>query len=78
MQEFLSIKEFAEKIGVHHHTIRRHIARGRIHAIHVGGIKKSIYRIPVSEFQRLAVKDLESIITKIVDEKCRNLFPNSL
>jgi hypothetical protein len=59
-------------------TIRRHIAKGRINAIQVGGIKKSIYRIPISELQRLAIKDLESIIDKIVEEKCRNLFPNSL
>jgi excisionase family DNA binding protein len=77
-QDFLSIKEFASELGVHHNTIRRCIARGRINAIRVGGIRKSIYRIPRSELQRLAIKDLEYIIDKIVEEKCRNLFPNSL
>jgi excisionase family DNA binding protein len=66
---FLSIKEFAAILKVHHSTIRRGIARGRIQAIKVGGIKKSIYRIPTSELQRLAIQDLEDIIEKIIEKK---------
>jgi excisionase family DNA binding protein len=77
MNDFLSIKEFAAELGVHHATIRRGIARGRINAIHVGGIKKSIYRIPRSELQRLAVKDLEKIIEDII-EKRTQIFPTVL
>lgn len=67
--DFLTIKEFAFELGVHHVTIRRAIARGRINAIRVGGIKKSIYRIPRSELQRLAIKDLEDIIEKIIEKR---------
>lgn len=66
---FLSIKEFAAELGVHHMTVRRCIARGRITAIQVSGVKKSIYRIPRSELQRLAVKDLEDIIEKVIERR---------
>lgn len=69
---FLSIKEFANELGVHHTTIRRCIARGRISAIRVGGIKKSIYRIPRTELQRLAIKDLEYIIEKIIEKRTQD------
>lgn len=67
--EFLSIKEFASRIGVHPDTIRRAIARGRIQAMRVGGVKKSIYRIPSSETQRLCIKDLENIIEKMIEKR---------
>ena len=78
MSDFLSIKEFAAELGVHHMTIRRCIARGRINAIRVGGINKSIYRIPKSELQRLAIKDLEDIIERIIAKKASGLSSNTL
>jgi len=73
MNDFLSIKEFACALGVHHMTIRRCIARGRINAIRIGGIKKSIYRIPRSELSRLAIRDLEDIVDKLVEKKILTL-----
>jgi excisionase family DNA binding protein len=69
MNDFLTIKEFAYELGVHHQTIRRCIKRGRITAIQVGGIKKSIYRIPRSELQRMSIKDLEDIVEKIIEKR---------
>ena len=67
--DFLSIKEFAYKLGVHPNTIRRSIKRGRISAFRVGGGKKSIYRIPKSETNRLAFCDLESFIQKEIEKR---------
>ena len=70
--DFLSIKEFAAKLGVHTDTIRRSIKRGRISAFKVGGIKKSIYRIPKSETNRLALCDMEEMIEKIIEKRTQN------
>lgn len=70
--DFLSIKEFAALIGVHSDTVRRSIKRGRIVAIKVGGGKRSIYRIPKSETQRLALCDLEEIIEKWHEKRSLN------
>lgn len=72
MCDFLSIKEFAAIIGVHPDTVRRSIKRGRIGAIRVGGGKRTIYRIPKSETQRLALCDLEEIIEKWHEKKTKN------
>ena len=70
--DFFSIKEFAAFIGVHPDTIRRSIRRGRIAAIKVGGGKRSIFRIPKSETQRLALCDLEEIVEKMIEKRSLN------
>lgn len=67
--EFLSIKEFAGKIGVHPNTVRRGVKSGRISAFKVGGGKKANYRIAKSEIDRIALFDLEQMIEKIVEKK---------
>lgn len=72
--DFLSIKEFAAKVGVHPNTIRRSIKKGRISAFKIGSGKKSIYRIAKSEVNRLALFDMEQMIEKII-EKRKNLEP---
>jgi len=66
---FLSIKEFAAKMKVHHHTIRRAIVRGKIQAVNIGTGKRSIYRIPISEVGRIALFDLEEMINRIIEER---------
>lgn len=68
-EDFLSIKEFAALLKVHHNTVRRCILRGRINAIKIGGVKNSVYRIPRSELQRLAITDLENIIDKLIEKR---------
>lgn len=70
--DFLSIKEFAAKVGVHPNTIRRSIKKGRISAFKIGSGKKSIYRIAKTEVNRLALFDMEEMIEKII-EKRKNL-----
>lgn len=67
--DFLSIKEFAAILGVHPDTIRRSIRRGRISALRVGGGKRSVFRIPKSETNRMAVCDLEVLISKEVEKR---------
>lgn len=67
--EFLSIKEFASKVGVHPNTIRRCIKNGRLSACDVGSGNKKIYRIAKSEIERIALLNLKNIIDTLVEEK---------
>lgn len=67
--DFLSIKEFALLIRVHENTIRRGIKTGRISAFRVGIGKKSVYRIPRTEINRMAFEDLEKVINLLIDKK---------
>lgn len=71
--EFLSIKEFAAKIGAHSNTIRRSIKKGRISACNIGSGNKKIYRIAKSEISRIALLDLKEIVDKMVQEKINSL-----
>ncbi len=66
---FYSIKEFALRISVHPNTVRNAIKNGRISAFKVGIGKKSVYRIPYAETERLALFDLREMIEKIIQEK---------
>jgi excisionase family DNA binding protein len=67
--EFISIKEFANKIGAHPNTIRRAIKKGRISACDIGTGGKHIYRIARTEIDRIALLNLKNIIEKMVEEK---------
>ncbi len=71
--DFLSIKEFAAKIGAHPNTIRRSIAKGRISACNIGSGSKKIYRIAKSEINRIALLDLKQIVDKMVSDKLANI-----
>jgi len=75
---FFSIKEFAQKLGVHANTIRRGIKNGRINAFRVGSGKKATYRISHSEINRIAVFDMEEMIERIIEKRDRQkTFSNS-
>lgn len=63
-QDFYSIKEFAKKLNVCEKTIRRAIQNGRINAFRVSDAKHSIFRIPATEIQRMAIIDLQIIIVR--------------
>lgn len=69
--DFLTIKEFADKIKVHHHTVRRAIKSGRICAFKVGAGKRSTYRIAKTEINRIALLDMEEMIEKIIEKRKR-------
>jgi len=68
-RDFYSIKEFADRLGFHPNTIRRAIKRGKIQAFKISGLKGSTYRIPHSEIQRVAIKDMEDIIEMILEKR---------
>jgi excisionase family DNA binding protein len=68
-ESFLSIKEFASLLKVHQNTIRRAIKSGRIGGFKVGIGKSSVYRIPRSEINRIALFDLEHMVQKIVESR---------
>ena len=71
--DFLSIKEFAAKIGAHPNTVRRAIKNGRLMACDIGTGEKHIYRISRSEIERIALLNLKDIVDKMVQEKIRTL-----
>ena len=67
--DFLSIKEFAAKVGVHANTIRRSIKSGKISAFKIGSGKRSSYRIAKTEVNRIAMFDMEEMIEKIIQKR---------
>ena len=67
-QDFYSIKEFAAKLRVSEHTIRRSIRNGRISAFRVGSTDKSPFRIAHSEINRMGIVDLQKMIKQMIEE----------
>lgn len=67
-QDFYSIKEFAAKLRVSEHTIRRSIRNGRINAFRVGSTDKSSFRIPHSEIARMGIVDLQKLIKQMIND----------
>jgi len=54
--EFLTVKEFAAKVKFCPHTILRAIKQGKIYATRPSVGKRSAYRIPISELERLQLQ----------------------
>ena len=50
---FLTLEEFSQRLKLHPATVRKAIRSGRIFASRPGLGKKSPYRIPESELERL-------------------------
>jgi len=53
--EFLTVDEFAKKVKMCPHTIRKAIKKGKINAFRPGIGVKGPYRIPESEIDRILV-----------------------
>ena len=51
--EFLTVKEFSDKVKISRKEVYRWIDSGRIKAIRVSDKDKSPYRIPATEIRRL-------------------------
>ena len=69
--EYISVKEFASKLGLHYNTVLRSIKKGRLNAVRIGHGIKSAYRIPVSEIGRISWCDMEKFINRVVEEKIK-------
>lgn len=52
---FLTVEEFADKVKMCPHTIRRAIRKGKINAFRPGIGIKGPYRIPESEIERILI-----------------------
>ena len=68
-EEFLSVKEFAAKLHLHYNTVLRAIKSGKLSAVRIGSGKKCVYRISIYEINRIALYDLEHLVSKIIEEK---------
>jgi excisionase family DNA binding protein len=55
---YLTVEEFARKIKMCTHTVRRSIKQGRIYAMRPGIGSRSPYRIPESELERLQIENM--------------------
>jgi len=71
--EFLSIKEFAAKVGAHTNTIRRAIRKGKISACDIGSGKRKIFRIAASELDRMCLLNLQDIVDKMVEKRMKDV-----
>lgn len=65
MKEFYTVDELAEKLRVTPFTIRRAIRAGRIQAFRPGMGKKSAYRIPATEIDRIMVMSFEETMKNL-------------
>ena len=70
-QEFLTVKEFADRLKMHYNTVLKSIHKGRINAFRINEGVKASYRIPSSELNRLGLFQLESVVNKLVDERIK-------
>ena len=51
--EFLTVKEFAQRLKIQPRQVYEWINNGRIHALRISDGPKSPYRIPIRELSRL-------------------------
>lgn len=65
MNKFYTVDQFAKLLNVSENTIRRAIKEGRIHACRPGIGKRSPYRIPDTEIERICVMDFQEIIRNL-------------
>jgi excisionase family DNA binding protein len=69
--EYLSVKEFAALIHVHYNTVLRAIKTGKLTAFRIGRGKKCAYRISRYEINRIALMDMEDMVSRIIEEKIK-------
>lgn len=68
-KEFYTVMEFADKLRIHPNTVRSAIKAGRIQAFRVGLGKRSDYRIPNTEINRICELDMTTLINRLIEDK---------
>ena len=66
--EYLSIKEFANRLKLHPNTIRRMIKKKRIDALQINKGKRITYRICFNEINRMAQFDLKEFMDREIEK----------
>lgn len=69
---FLTVKEFADFIGVHYNTVRNMIKSGHLDAFTIGTGRKKCYRIPKTEVNRMAEINLKGVVNELVKNGIKN------
>jgi len=69
--EYMTVKEFAAKLGVHYNTIIRSIKKGRLNAVRIGYGKKAAFRIARCEIDRIVMCDLEQMVSKMIEDRIK-------
>ena len=64
-EKFLQVFEFANIMNVSSATVLRAIRKGRINAFRVGPGKRSPYRIPYTEIERIQLMSHEEIMNNL-------------
>lgn len=72
-QDFYTVQEFADKLRIHHNTVRSGIKKGKFQAMRIGNGPRSVFRIPKSEINRVCefdiIKNIEEIVQRKIEEK---------
>lgn len=59
---FYTVEEFSKELRIHPNTVYTAIQKGRINAFRIGVGVKSPYRIPATEINVMALKDMQKRI----------------
>lgn len=68
-KDFYTIVEFAEKLRVHPNTVRNMIKSLRLSALKMSTGKRSAYRIPATEIERIALISLKESVLVFFNKK---------
>lgn len=70
-ESFLTVKQFADMVKMHPNSIYKAIRKGRLQAFRITDSRQSAWRIPESEVNRIAIKDMDVILNKIITQRSR-------
>ena len=68
LKRFYTVKEFAEELGVHYNTVYKGIKDGKILALRLTAGKNAVFRIPVTEIERIVHVDLRTVYDSLEEE----------
>lgn len=66
---YYRVKEFSELLDLHRNTVYQLISSGHINAFRAGRGKRSSFRIPVSEIERMALFNLKDYLNNFLSKE---------